>query len=178
VRPDEKEAGRPTDAALRGPSFVVGCRWGALCSMGSVGVLAGTRALFPPAAGCGRLVCQEAVAGVLRAFTSAARRAMLGPVRLPRGHYSDDNWTRFARGCRFCATAYTAVCLLSSGSRVRIPPGTPNPPQSFPVCPPANTRHTGSRVWPHDLLQSLCPISRCVILALGPRDYWPFSLRL
>jgi hypothetical protein len=24
----------------------------------------------------------------------------------------------------------------------------------------------------------LCPISRCVILALGPRDYWPFSLRL
>jgi hypothetical protein len=38
-----------TGAARRGLRFVAGCRWGALCAMGNVGVLAATWAwLLPP----------------------------------------------------------------------------------------------------------------------------------
>ena len=41
-------ASRPTGAALRGLRFVAGCRWGASCAMGGVGVLAATWAWSIP----------------------------------------------------------------------------------------------------------------------------------
>ena len=47
------------------------------------------------------------------------------PASIYWHRFTDDNWTCFAHPLRICATLHRAIYLLSSGSQVRILPGTP-----------------------------------------------------